>query len=356
MLGFMTNEEFVVVKSEIINMMDTLRLRGVLVTPIHDLLSPIITLPKIKRWENVRDFFEERQYSPVETDIMRQVYNILKDKILTHLLFSHKLVKILEVNEETFDTLLQYFQAKITKNIDDFAMHQLISGKSFKDTKFRYDLTPELESYISKSIVDDSLKINIENRVSKKLQREFIDIYGVKKVQYHSLNHVVFDKKNKVIFLAVDLAGIAKESNVQKNLDKLSIAVKSTVKRLTFPDHSRNLFAKIRYFYDNEPHPASYASKLFFKTPDGLTYTSHANQLFPDGRRSHYHVKGEIAVGNTLSFYRILKGFNTVRRTSYTIELASNPKMTTKPKPELYVATISATNKEDFAEALQKLL
>ena len=87
-----------------------------------------------------------------------------------------------------------------------------------------------------------------------------------------------------------------------------------------------------------------------------MTYTSNSNQNFPDARDSTYHKHGEQGIQGKLSIYRILKGFNTKRHTNFTIELASIPAMTTRPAPVLFDATVKATNQEDFAEALQKLI
>ena len=156
----MTSVEFEVVKNEIVTMIDTLHLRGVKVTPIYDLLSQVDTLPKMKTWEALYKFFDEKQYSAIEAELVNQIHSLLKDKTIAHLLFDNKLIKILEVSENTFDSLIQFFQSKITKSITDFNIHQLIVAKAFKHVKFRYDISNQLESYISKSIVEDDLKIN----------------------------------------------------------------------------------------------------------------------------------------------------------------------------------------------------
>lgn len=352
----MTNEEFNVAKSEIVTMISNLHLRGVRVTPIYELLSPVLSLPAKVTWIALEEHFQQKQYSTVEAALLKQAHKLLRDKIISLIMYSDKLIKILDVELNTFDNLLAFFQSKIHNTITSFTIKQLLESKATKTIKFRTDISSELESYSFKDIVEDDLRIHIEDRVTKTLQREFKDIYGVKSVQFRAFNHIIFDKKNKKLFLAVDLATIIKTAVINKNMANFAVSIKSSVNGLNYPPYSQNLFAKLKEFYNNEPYPDGYVDKLYFKTPDGMVYRSIANQEFSDARLSKYHQSGEAAIKKKLSIYRILKGSNTKRKTAYTIELVSSPSMTTKQNPFLYEAILKATNKEDYAEALRKLL
>ena len=204
-----------------------------------------------------------------------------------------------------------------------------------------------------KTIVNDFVKIDIEDRVDKELQQEFSNIIGLKKVAFPALYSYIFDTENKSIILSVDLANIVRSTLINTEMSRFSINLKKSISGITFASNPRNIFDKIDIFYKDKE---GFANKLSLKTPDGVIYHAYANAQYPDARLSQYHVSGALSVKGKVSIYRIQKGFDTKKNTQYFIDLKSIAAMTTKPNPVLYEATVMANNAADFVGALGKLL
>ena len=151
----------------------------------------------------------------------------------------------------------------------------------------------------------------------------------------------------------MDLSGIIKSSNLNVEMSRFSIDLKKSVQGASFPSNSRNLFGKIKDFYDEK---GCVANDLSLKTADGVIYHVHANAKYPDARESTYHKTGVKGVNGLINLFRIFMTFNTTRKTQYKIDLKSNAAMATKKVPVLYEAMIKANNAADFSDAINKIL
>ena len=290
--------------------------------------------------------------STTNISLIKDVHRELSAKVISLLLYNNKLIKIIDINEQDFDELLKYYKSTFKKKFDDYDISELISKTDEPlSCKFSFDATKE--AFMVKTIVNDLIKIDIDDRVGRELQQEFSNIVGLKKVALPALYSYIFDTKNKSIILSVDLANIVRSRLVGLEMNHFSISLKKSISGVTFPSNSRNIFDKIDLFYKDKK---GFAKNLSLKTPDGVIYHAHANAQYPDARVSKYHVNGALSVKGKESIYRIQKGFDTSRDTQYLIDLKSIAAMTTKPDPFLYEATVMASNAKDFVEALGKLL
>lgn len=346
----MTEQEFLILKDEFKAMIDFLRNRGLKIGEIVDDIQKEIKLPK--RWSSVSVYIDNLKISKVNTDSIVNANKHLSSKIKNILLYSNKLVKVLSINEDSFEKLLNHFQQSINEKLSDYSIDQIINNTNM-DIAFQEKISEKKLAFYFKYVVNDYARVDIENRVSKDLREEFSNIIGLKKVNFTALNSYTFDLENKVIIVSVDLAGVVRSSNLNAEMSKFSIRLKKTVKGTTFPDHSRNLFTKIKVFYDKDE---GVANDLSLKTADGVIYHVHANQRYPDARESVYHKTGVQGVKGLINVFRIFMAFDTKRRTQYKIDLKSNAAMATKQTPELYEAVIVASNAADFTSAIDKLL
>ncbi len=346
----MTEQKFLVLKDEFKAMIDFLRNRGLKIGEIVDDLQKEIKLPK--RWSSVSKLIDDLKFSKINADTILNAHKHLASNIENILLYNNKLVKVLDVNEDTFEKLLTYFQQSTDETLAAYSVGQLINDTDI-DISFQKELGEKKLAFYFKYVVTDYARVDIEDRVSKDLREEFSNIIGLKKVSFPALNSYTFDLENRVIIVSVDLAGIVKSSNLNVEMSKFSIRLKKTVEGTTFSDHSRNLFPKIKIFYDENE---GVANDLSLKTADGVIHHVHANQRHPDARKSVYHETGVKGVNGLINVFRILMAFDTKRVTQYKIDLKSNAAMATKQTPELYEAVIVASNTADFTSAIKKLL
>lgn len=346
----MTEPEFSILKNELKSMIDFLRNRGLKIGEIVDDLKEDIKLPK--RWSSVSSHIDILKFSKVNADNIAKAHKKLASKIKNILLYNNKLVKVLDVNEESFEKLLNYFQETTNKNLQDYSIDSLINDTDI-DVSFQIGMNIKRISFYFKDVVNDYARVDIEDRVTKALREEFSTIIGLKKVNFPALNSYTFDLENRVIIVGVDLAGIIKSSNLNVQMSNFSIRLKKTVEDTTFPDHSKNLFPKIKEFYDRKE---GVANDLSLKTADGVIYHAHANNSYPDARESIYHKTGVQGVKGLINVFRIFMAFNTKLKTQYKIDLKSNAAMATKQKPALYEAVILADNAADFTSAINKIL
>lgn len=346
----MTEPEFSILKNELKSMIDFLRNRGLKIGEIVDDLQEDIKLPK--RWSSVPNHIDSLKFSKVNTDNIAKAHKNLASKIKNILLYNNKLIKVLNVNEESFSKLLNYFQESVNNRLKDYSIDSLINDTD-TDVSFQIEMDGKKLAFYFKYVVNDYARVDIEDRVTRSLREEFSNIIGLKKVNFPALNSYTFDLENKVIIVSVDLAGIVKSSNLNVEMSNFSIRLKKTVEDTTFPDHSKNLFPKIKAFYDKSE---GVANDLSLKTADGVIYHAHANKRHPDARESIYHKTGVKGVNGLINVFRIFMAFDTKRKTQYKIDLKSNAAMATKQKPELYEATIQADNATDFTSAINKIL
>ena len=346
----MTEQKFLILKNEFKAMIDFLRNRGLKIGEIVDDIQKEIKLPK--RWSSVSKFIDDLKFSKVNADTILNAHKHLASNIENILLYNNKLVKILNINEATFEKLLTYFQQSTAETLAAYSIDQLINDTDI-DISFQKELSEKKIVFYFKHIVTDYARVDIEDRVSKDLRDEFSNIIGLKKINFPALNSYTFDLENRVIIVSVDLAGIVRSSNLNVEMSKFSISLKKVVKGTTFPDHSRNLFNKIKEFYDKDE---GLANDLSLKTADGVIYHVHANQQHPDARKSVYHKTGVQGVNGLINVFRIFMVFDTKRKTQYKVDLKSNAAMATKQTPELYEAVIVASNAADFTDAIDKLL
>lgn len=346
----MTEKEFLILKDEFKAMIDFLRNRGLKIGEIVDNLQKEIKLPK--RWSSVSVYIDNLKFSKINIDSIVNAHKHLVSDIKNILLYNNKLIKVLAVNEDTFEQLLNYFQQSIDMTLLDYSADQLINATDI-DISFHQILEEKKLAFYFKYVVTDDARVDIEDRVSEDLREEFSKIIGMKKVSFPAINSYIFDLENKVIIVSMDLAGIVRSSNLNVEMSNFSIRLKKTVKGTTFPDHARNLFPKIKAFYDKHE---GVANDLSLKTADGVIYHVHANQRYPDARKSVYHQTGVKGVNGLINVFRIFMYFDTKRKTQYKIDLKSNAAMASKQNPELYEAVILATNAVDFTSAIDKLL
>lgn len=335
---------------EVVEMVQFLQDRGIKVGQVREYVSAYVDLPN--QWVKIFIYFNDLKKSTTNESLMQDVHRELSAKVLSLLLYNNKLIKIIDINEQDFDKLLKYYRRAFKKNFEDCKISELIS-KTDKPLSCFLSLDDTKEAFMVKAIVNDLVKIDIDERVDKDLQQEFINIIGLKQVAFPALYSYIFDTKNKSIILSIDLANIVKSRLVNLEMNRFSINLKKSVSGMTFPPNSRNIFDKIDLFYKNQE---GFAKHLSLKTPDGVIYHAYANTQYPDARLSKYHVNGASSVKGKVSIYRIQKGFDTKRNTQYLIDLKSIAAMTTKPDPALYEATVMANNAKDFVEALGKLL
>ena len=345
----MKAKKYLTIKTEVIAMIEFLQDRGIKVGEIRDFLAAYPDLPF--QWIKIFNFFENLEESTINMSLIKNAHRDLDAKVTSLLLYNNKLVKVIDTNKEDFEALLKYYRSTIKKIFTDYSTSELIS-KTDDSLGFKLNFDKEKEAFIVKNIVNDLIRIDIEDRVDEDLQREFSNIIGLKEVAFPALSAYIFDKKNNTITLSVDLAEIVKSRLVNMEINSFSINLKNSVSGLNFPPTSRNIFDKINAFYkEKEGH----ANQLSLKTPDGVIYHAYANAQYPDARESQYHKSGALSVGGNVSIYRIQKGFDTKRNTHYSIDLKSIAAMTTKPNPVLYEATVMANNAADFIDAIGRL-
>ena len=343
-------QEYLVLRIEVIEMVQFLQDRGIKVGEVREYVSAYVDLPT--QWLKIFSFFTDLVESTINMSLLEDVHRELSTKVVSLLLYNNKLIKIIDINEQDFDELLKYYKSTFKNDFDDYGISELISKTDEPlNCKFNFDATKE--AFIVKTIVNDLVKIDIDDRVGRELQQEFSNIIGLKEVAFPALYSYIFDTKNKSIILSVDLANIVKSRLVGLEMNHFSIRLKKSISGVTFPSKSRNIFNKIDLFYKDSK---GFAKNLSLKTPDGVIYHAQANAQYPDARVSQYHVNGALSVKGNVSIYRIQKGFDTSRNTQYLIDLKSIAAMTTKPDPVLYEATVMASNAKDFVEALGKLL
>lgn len=346
----MTEQEFLILKDEFKAMIDFLKNRGLKIGQIVDDLQKEIKLPK--RWASVSSYIDNLKFSKVNLDTIVNAHKQLASDIRNILLYNNKLVKVMNVNEDSFEKLLTYFKESTDKTLLDYSIDKMINNTDM-DIVFQEKMSEKKLAFYFKYVVTDYARVDIEDRVTKDLREEFSNIIGLKKVNFPALNSYTFDLENRVIIVSVDLAGIVRSSNLSVEMSKFSIRLKKTVKNTTFPDHPRNLFPKIKEFYDKNE---GVANELSLKTADGVIYHVHANQRYPDARKSIYHKTGVQGVKGLINVFRIFMAFDTKRKTQYKIDLKSNAAMATKQTPELYEAVIVASNSADFTSAIDKIL
>lgn len=346
----MKAKKYVIVKAEVVAMIEFLQDRGAKVGDIRGYLAAYPDLPF--RWVKIFSFFENLEESTINISLMKDIHKALNAKVTNLLLYNNKLVKIIDTNEQDFDALLKYYRSTFKKDFVDYSTSELIS-KADDSLSFKLNFDTEKEAFIVKNIVSDFVKIDIEERVDEELQREFSKIIGMKEVAFPALSAYIFDKQNKTIILSVDLADIVKSSLINMEMNSFSINLKNSISGMNFPPTSLNIFDKIDLFYKEKEGSAS---QLSLKTPDGVIYHAYANPQYPDARKSQYHKSGALSVKGKVSIYRIQKVFDTKRNTHYSIDLKSIAAMTTKPNPVLYEATIMANNAADFVDAIGRLL
>lgn len=347
----MNEQDYSALKTELMAMIEFLQNRGMKVGEIREYLSSHVELPV--QWAKIFVFFEDLQYSSTNVDLMNIIHKQLSTKTTNSLLYNNKLVKVIDVGGDDFATLLEHYQSTFTKEIGDYSISDLICETDETAVSFNLDFDKNKVAFVTKNIVNDYVRVDIEDRVDDSLKQEFTNIIGFKEVAFPALYAYIFDKKNHTITLSVDLANIIKSKLINMEMNNFSINLKKSVVGINFSSNSRNLFHKIDDFYKNIDGFAKYLS---LKTPDGVIYHAQANQQYPDARTSQYHVNGALSVKGKVSVYRIQKSFNTHRNTQYSVDLQSIAAMTTKPYPVLYEATIMANNTEDFVDAIGKIL
>lgn len=346
----MKTQNYSTLLNEIVEMIEFLQNRGLKVGEIREFLSSYVELPN--QWLRISNFFKNLESSTINDDLVTDVHRELSNKINGLLLYNNKLVKIIDLEKQDFKALLSHYRSNFTKEFTDYSINDLIS-KTDESLSCKLDFDENNEAFITKKIVNDYVRVDIEDRVDEALQIEFSNIIGFKKVDFPALYAYIFDKKNQTIILSVDLADIVKSRLVNMEMNSFSIELKKSIKGITFPPYSKNIFDKIDMFYKNIE---GFAKQLSLKTPDGVIYHAYANKQYPDARISQYHVSGALSVKGKVSLYSIQKGFDTKRNTQYFIDLKSIAAMTTKPDPVLYEATIMANNAADFVDAVGKLL
>lgn len=347
----MNENSYSALKTDITAMIDFLQDRGIKVGEIRDYLSSHVKLPT--QWDRIFSYIDSLEYSTVNKDIIRNMHRELSNKIKNLLLYSNKLIKVIKLTKEDFSILLKHYQSRINDKLNDYSIIDLISKDDSNEVEFQLDLSSDKIAFVTKKIVNDFVKVDIENRVDASLKEEFSNIVGFKEATLPALYAYIFDKTSHTIILSVDLAEIIKSRLVNMQMSNFSIDLKKAVPNLNFPASSKNLFHIIDKFYKNKE---GFAKHLSLKTPDGVIYHAQANKQYPDARKSQYHVNGALSVNGKVSVYRIQKSFDTQRKTQYSIDLRSIAAMTTKPQPVLYEATLIAKNAEDFLEAIGKII
>ncbi|WP_201575333.1 hypothetical protein [Psychrobacter immobilis] len=346
----MTEVEFINVKSETTATIVFLQNRGFTISEIRELVSAYSDLPK--QWIGIFSFIEVMEYSEINSSLIENIHRKLSTVVRNNLLYSNKLIKIIDISKDDFDVLLKHYQHSYkAKKPSEYSISELT--KEEYEIGFSFDLDQDRVGFFDKKIVNDYVRIDIEDRVDESLRAEFSNIIGLRKVAFPGLYACIFDKKNKCLIVSVDLANIIKSKVLNVEMSKFSIEIKKRVTGLTFPSTSRNLFDKIKIFYDTKE---GFAKDFSLKSPDGVIYHAHANEQHPDARTSKYHINGEIGVKGNVSLYRIKKEFHTKRSSQYLIDLKSIAAMTTKPNPFLYEATIMSDSAADFVEAIDKIL
>ena len=346
----MIESEFIKVRNETVAAVIFLQNRGMTVGELRELVSSYSDFPK--QWAGIFSFIDNIEYSVVNSSLIENIYLALSVVVRNKLLYSNKLIKIIDINNSDFDLLFKHYQRSYkTKDPSKYSISELVQEDSA--IRFRFDLNQDKVGFFVRETVNDYVRIDIADRVDDDLRAEFNNIIGLKKVAFPGLYACIFDKKNKCLIISVDLANIIKSKVLNVEMSKFSIEIKKCVAGVTFPPNSRNLFGKIKLFYDNKE---GVAKDFSLKSPDGVIYHAHANQQHPDARTSIYHTSGEKGVKGKVSLYRICKEFQTKRVTSYSIDLKSIAAMTTKSNPFLYETTIMADSAADFVEAIDKIL
>lgn len=346
----MTEQDFQQYKDDVILMIEHLLQLDIKIGVIRDLLKK--QLPELPRpTKKIKDNILELTKSNINENIIKDVYHILKDKIKNILLFSNKIVQKYHFdNENDFNAILKYYQNIFYDNLNTLTVEDFATTKL--PVNFEYtSINKSFKFFYEKSLVSDRKRVELDkSNIKDSIQSEYESFFAEKIIEYKAFNFICFDLANKNIFIVHDLANIVHSVVLNKEFSVYISKCKKDI-GVEFVKNS-NFYPKLQEFYDDKDGSAN---DISFKTPDGIVHHAHANVTYPDARQSLYHQEGEKAVQGKLSIFRILKKFNSVRKTNYTIDLKSVADMTTNPSPTLFQAVIHAENEADFLEALSRL-
>lgn len=346
----MTEQDFQQYKDDVILMIEHLLQLDIKIGVIRDLLKK--QLPELPRpTKKIKDNILELTKNNINENIIKDVYHVLKDKIKNILLFSNKIVQKYHFYDEgNFNAILRHYQTTVSDNLNTLTIKDFITDKS--PVNFEYtSINKSFKFFYKKSLVSDKKRVELDkSNIKDSVQYEYESFFAEKTIEYKAFNSVCFDLANKNIFIIHDLANIVHSTVLNKEVSVYTAECKNST-YVKFVGNS-NFYPKLQEFYVDKDGSAN---NISFKTPDGVVHHAHANATYPDARESLYHQEGEKAVQGKLSIFRILKKFDSVRKTEYTIDLKSMAQMTTSADQKLFQAIINAENEADFIEALGRL-
>lgn len=250
----------------------------------------------------------------------------LSNEKLTELLKKASL--FLENQKKFNDKLIVVYKDLSTDQLEK--IESALSNTLENDTSLEYSYSVDaIEEVSSEGSIDDKLlffkfkktrsvflkeDIDFEN-LNEEAKAEFVEfdkLVGIKAKKIICYDSLVIDKKENILIIQLDLVGLLRSSDLDKNLDLFQIMINKVISEkngnayiLDRKANVVNLYGCIKNFYDNSE---GLITKLSFTTSKGVHHETLKGAA-TDIRTADYHLGGKAKEG-VIHPYRVTKKFN----------------------------------------------
>lgn len=295
-------------KSNLLTIIDECRKRGITLEDLRKYFRAI-SAEQPKQWRSISSILEMLTIEKIEK-LTKDVKNLL----LNHRLYNDKLLVVYENQDieilKALDDLFTNISEKNKGISCDYVSD--ISYDLSKDDEFILHHFRKVRDLFSKEDIDiEKLPKDTRSELN-----EFDKVIGIRATKLNCYDAILFDLKNCLMIIQLDLISMMNAGEVDKNIDDFLKALNSIIEnslgnsfKIEKKTAAINVYGCIGNFYSNQEGAIT---RLSFTTSKGVHHETLKGAA-TDIRKADYHIGGKAKESGQVFPYRVTKKFELDR-------------------------------------------